>query len=199
LNTDGQLGDGTFVSSLTPVPLPAGVLAATTFDSTSLVAGVAHTCALTTAGAAYCWGSNAFGQLGAGAGAGPGARSAAPLPVLGGPFVRLYAGLYHTCGLTAAGAAFCWGRNNSGQLGNGTFGISTTPLAVTGGLTFSNLAMGELHSCGITGPGPGVTGTTGVAGTIYCWGDNEYGQLGLGYFGLNAAPALSPVRVVFQQ
>ena len=207
LNDNGQLGDGTFVNSLTPVPLPALVLPAVTFDSLSIVAGTAHTCALASfapgvGGAAYCWGSNTSGQLGDGTlpPFAPGLRSAVPVAVAGGNlFVRLFAGNYHTCGLTATGAAYCWGGNSSGQLGNGTTQLSSTPTAVAGGLTFSSLAMGELHSCGITGSGPGVTGTTGVAGTIYCWGDNEYGQLGQGVFGQNASPSLTPVRVVYQQ
>jgi hypothetical protein len=68
-----------------------------------------------------------------------------------------------------------------------------------GGLTFSSLALGELHSCGVIGSGPIVTGTTAPPGDVYCWGDNEKGQIGVGSFGQNGVPVLGPTRVTFQQ
>jgi alpha-tubulin suppressor-like RCC1 family protein len=114
-------------------------------------------------------------------------------------FSRLYAGEHHTCGLTPAGVAFCWGKNSSGQLGNGTTASTNVPVAVSGGLTFRSLAMGELHTCGIVGAGPGPIGTTGTQGELRCWGDNEYGQLGIGPIGVNAVSMLVPTRVIFQQ
>jgi alpha-tubulin suppressor-like RCC1 family protein len=206
-NENGQLGDGllTFndVNGIPPtfVFMPAGVF----FDSTSIVAGAAHTCALQSfgtpaGGVAYCWGSNAFGQLGNGVLPAQGSRASIPQLVAGGNlFVRLYAGAYSTCGLTQAGAAFCWGRNDFGQLGIGAAsGGVSTPTAAAGGLLFRNLAMGELFSCGITGT-PGPTGTTGLAGVVFCWGDNEYGQLGTGLFGQNGVPVSAAQRVAFQQ
>lgn len=209
-NNDGQLGDGlaTFADSARPGAVNMVAAGVAAFDSTSLVAGAAHTCALTpevivgAGGTAYCWGSNAFGQLGDGTATGTGARSSVPVPVAapaGVMFSRLYAGDYHTCGLTPAGAAFCWGQNTSGQLGNGTVANTNVPVPVSGGLTFRSLAMGELHTCGIVGAGPGPVGTTGTPGDLQCWGDNEYGQLGIGTIGVNALPMLVPTRVVFQQ
>jgi alpha-tubulin suppressor-like RCC1 family protein len=203
-NNNGQLGrdTATFLASpaAVPVTMPAGV----TFDSLSLVAGASHTCGLATpdspsAGTAYCWGSNAFGQLGNGAAIAQGGRSAVPVPVAGVGFARLWAGENHTCGLTTAGSAFCWGRNSSGQLGNGNTISTSSPVPVAGGLTFRALALGELHSCGITGSGPLVGGTTSLPGTVFCWGDNEKGQLGLGNFGSNGVPVIGPTRVTFQQ
>ena len=76
---------------------------------------------------------------------------------------------YYSCGVTTAGAAYCWGRNHIGQLGNGTETNSNVPVAVKGGLTFQSLSAGFYHSCGVT-----------TAGTAYCWGNNKYGLFGNG-------------------
>ena len=93
------------------------------FDSLSLGLGDKHACAVavapvSVAGQAFCWGLNAHGQLGTGVAVTNASRDSLAQPVTGGiVFSRLYAGKYHTCGLTAAGAAYCWGRNDYGQLG----------------------------------------------------------------------------------
>jgi alpha-tubulin suppressor-like RCC1 family protein len=184
LNGSGQLGNGTTDNKLVPdsVKMPAGVAG---FDSTSLVAGAAHTCALTPAGEAYCWGSNEFGQLGAGM---PFTRDTVPRAVdmsEAVAFSRLYAGEYHTCGLTAQGEAFCWGRNDFGQLDGSVSNRVAVPKRVPGG-QFQNLALGERFTCGIRfGITPRVIafGSLGDPGTVQCWGNNAFGQLGTGVFG----------------
>jgi alpha-tubulin suppressor-like RCC1 family protein len=89
------------------------------------------------------------------------------LPVLG--VEDLSAGGYHSCGLTASGAAFCWGDNTAGWLGDGTTMDRNTPAQVSGALKFTRLSTGTFHTCGVT--------RTGAA---YCWGDNLDGQLGVG-------------------
>src|SRR2546428_13988235 len=66
-------------------------------------------------------------------------------------------------------AAYCWGGNGSGKLGDGSTASSTVPVAVTGGLTFSAVATGWDHTCGLT-----------VSGAAYCWGRNDDGELGNG-------------------
>ena len=71
------------------------------------------------------------------------------------------------CALAADSAAYCWGNNGSGQLGNGTTADTALPVAVSGGLKFKLLTLGFDHSCGVT-----------AAGDAYCWGDNTWGQLG---------------------
>jgi hypothetical protein len=89
-----------------------------------------------------------------------------PVPVQGGvTFTSITAGGLFTCGLTSAGAAWCWGHNASGQLGDNTHNQRPTPVAVSGGLTFSSISAGTFYTCG-------------VAAAAWCWGDNTAGQLG---------------------
>ncbi len=170
-NSYGQLGNDTTTIS----PFPLAVSGGLTFSS--LAAGYAHTCGISTAGQAYCWGDNESGALG---NPGAGSSSSAPVAVSGGlTFTTLTAGYAHTCGLTVSGKAYCWGADESGELGIGTIGQdSPTPVAVSGGLTFASISAGGVYTCGIT---------TGGAG--YCWGSNAYGVLGDG------ATADSPVPV----
>lgn len=81
----------------------------------------------------------------------------------------IIAGAYHHCGLTSAGAAYCWGYNLHGQLGDGTTTDATAPVAVTGGHTFVQLTAGAEFTCGIT-----------TTQETWCWGENAAGQLGDG-------------------
>ena len=128
--------------------------------------GSNHTCAVTNSGLIYCWGYNYFGQLGDGTTQ----DRLRPVPVQGGAlrFRRVTAGSYHTCAEATDGKAYCWGNNTWGQLGIGaTSGASRlTPAAVAGGRTFSWIQAGTQHTCGVAG------------GSAYCWGDNQFGQLG---------------------
>ena len=141
----------------------------------SVEAGYVHSCGVTVSGAAYCWGDNSMGQLGDGAPASPWYRSS-PAPVGGGlgglgglQFTMISAGVWHTCGVTTSGGAYCWGDNLFGQLGDGTTEGRATPTPVAGGLRFLRLSAGSRHTCGIT-----------TSGAAYCWGDNQNAQLGDG-------------------
>lgn len=143
----------------------------------SIAAGYHHTCAIEVGGDTYCWGSNEKGQLGSDTAmqtcaGGNFACSGVPVRVEGGRrFVRLTASLYHTCGLDAAGEAYCWGMGLGGQLGDGLRQSSSVPVAVAGGLKFASLTAGiASHStCGIT-----------PLGDAWCWGANVGGELGNG-------------------
>ena len=168
-NGHGQLGN----SSTTHSAVPVAVIGGLTF--TTVTASGSHTCGVTTTGAAYCWGYNNYGELGNGSTT----SSAVPVAVIGGlTFTTLTAGGgSQTCGLTTTGAAYCWGYNGEGQLGNGSTTHSAVPVAVIDGLTFTTLTVGGVHACGVT--------TTEAA---YCWGRNNSGQLGNGSTTSSAVP-----------
>jgi alpha-tubulin suppressor-like RCC1 family protein len=90
--------------------------------------GVSHSCALTSSGAAYCWGFNG-GALGDGSET----EKSTPVAVAGGlTFASISAGDAITCAVTPAGVAYCWGNNDYGQLGNGSFVSSPTAVKVAG-------------------------------------------------------------------
>jgi len=162
-------------------PLTFATLSAGGFDANSGIR--THTCGVTTAGAAYCYGANSLGQLGNGSTTDAMYATA----VAGGlTFATVSAGggssgsAAYTCGLTTAGAAYCWGDNSSGQLGDATTTGRTSPVAIGGGLTFAAVSAGGDHTCGVTGMGAG-----------YCWGGNSSGQLGDG----TTTGETSPVKV----
>jgi alpha-tubulin suppressor-like RCC1 family protein len=149
-------------------------------------AGEASTCGVTTDNIAYCWGSNAAGELGHGTDFGPEdcggdeafPCSTRPVRVAGWhAFRQVSAGGFHICGVTTSSVAYCWGNNSYGELGNGAntgptcfiFGepCSVRPVRVVGRLTVADVTAGGRHTCAMT--------TSSVA---YCWGNNEFGQLG---------------------
>lgn len=168
---DGRLGNGALDNSaLTDSPVPVNVLGGLRF--TTIVSGQRHSCGLTSAGAAYCWGSNGNGALGA-----PSVPSWAHQPVLvsgGLTFTSLTAGMTHTCGITTTGAAYCWGANGEGQLGNGTQARGDVPVAVSGGIAFAQI------SAGLSTGNNNVTCGVATDGRGYCWGSDAYGQIGDG-------------------
>src|SRR5439155_1571316 len=142
-------------------------------------AGGVHTCGVTTSDGAFCWGSNSSGQLGGSAASeceisyyyGSGVPcSTTAVPVAGGfAFAAVSAGRSHTCGLTTGGAAYCWGDNVQGQLGDGSTISSRNPVAVAGGRMFGAVSAGGGVTCGLT-----------TGGAAYCWGANDSGELGDG-------------------
>ncbi|HXB26415.1 MAG TPA: hypothetical protein VNV25_16895 [Gemmatimonadaceae bacterium] len=191
----GELGNpivdtnGT-VAQTTPLAVVGGLSVA------SISAGVTYTCVVTTTAAGYCWGNNLIGQLGDGTDSSRNAPVAVAMPS-GVTLTTIAADrandiLSTTCALTSTRAAYCWGSGTNGQLGNASiqpcsiqfgghpFPCSFTPVAVSGGLTWTALAVGDLHVCGVT-----------TAGAVDCWGGNAFGQLGNGT--TQDSPAPTPV------
>ena len=165
-NAIGQLGDGGTLSRLTPV-----VVSGLASGVTAIAMAANHTCALTTGGGVKCWGSNYYGGLGDGSTT----NRLTPVEVSGlaSGVTAISAGQSHTCALTAAGGMKCWGRNELGELGDGTAIDRWTPFNVsnlTSGVT-AIAAAGD-HTCALT-----------TAGGVKCWGYNPNGQLGDGSAG----------------
>jgi alpha-tubulin suppressor-like RCC1 family protein len=163
--TVGSLGDGANSHALTPQDV-SGL----TSGVSAISVGGRHSCALTTAGGVKCWGLNTWGQLGNGTNT----NSNVPVDVTGltSGVVAIAAGGYHTCAITTGGAVKCWGYNRYGSLGNGSVTDSNVPVSAAGmsSLTAS-ITAGNLHNCAVR--------TNGV---MICWGDNRYGQLGIGTY-----------------
>jgi len=119
---------------------------------TAVAAGLELSCGLATGGAACCWGDNHMGQLGVSTATT--SQSAVPVQVQGGrSFIAIAVGARHACALTAGGSVYCWGLNNSGQLGisaaaaEGQIGV---PLLADGGLQLASITAGGLVTCGVT-------------------------------------------------
>ncbi len=131
--------------------------------------GGQHACALTTQGGVLCWGSNQYGQLGTGTTV---PYSSQPVKVRGldkGVRAVAVSGRL-TCALTEQGGVLCWGRNESGQLGDGTKEDRSAPVRVRGlNKGVKAIAVGGTHTCALTEPGG-----------VLCWGSNWSGQLGDG-------------------
>jgi alpha-tubulin suppressor-like RCC1 family protein len=171
-DTNGQLGDFNFGPN--PQPNPVAVLGGHHF--TMIAAGDLHTCALDTAGAAWCWGEGSNGRLGDGTNT----DALLPVAVAGGhTFSAISAGSAHTCGLATDGRIFCWGSNNGGRLGDGTGTDQLAPSPVaSGATTFTAMSAGGGHTCAVA-----------TTGTAFCWGLGAGGTLG------NGATANQPTPV----
>ncbi len=180
LNGSGALGSGGMSPpGNLPTPVSGGHALVSVAPGVGRVSAGAHACARDLAGAAYCWGSNAFGQLGTG----DTSSTGVPVAVAGGlRFTSQASGNAFTCGVTTSGAAYCWGLGEGGALGapalgsctgklagngdtNLTYPCSRTPVRVDGSVVFTAVAAGMRHACGLADDG-----------TAYCWGTTGWGN-----------------------
>ncbi len=192
----GQLGDGLATQSTSPVAVAGGVR----FEQLDVGANNL-VCGLSIDGVVYCWGLNFNGSLGTTTGERCTRFDGLVLDCATVPsridsdktFTSVTAGNSFACAVTEMGEAYCWGVNDSGQLGAATtdtcddgstgtpISCSHVPVVVEGGIAFKTLNAGIAHTCGFTTSGEG-----------YCWGANDFGQRGDGLVG---NVALEPVAV----
>jgi alpha-tubulin suppressor-like RCC1 family protein len=170
LNTYGQLGTGDLISKNIPtdvVGLSTGVKMISSGDS--------HNCALMTTGGVKCWGRNDFGAIGDGTAV---ARpTAVDVPGLSSGVASIATGGNHSCAVMVAGGIKCWGRNDTGQLGDGTLVLKRIPtdvLNISSGVNM--ISAGYSFTCAI------------ISGGVNCWGNNYMGQLGNGTLTQSSVP-----------
>jgi alpha-tubulin suppressor-like RCC1 family protein len=171
-NYYGVLGDGKGYPEENHSSTPVTVKNLT--SAVAVAAGNSHTCALLSNGSVECWGGNDKGQLGDGTTI----NRRIPVKVRGiTNAIAISLGVAHTCALLSNGSIKCWGYNFFGQLGDGKrFPIenySSTPVTVKNLTNAVAVAAGEEHTCALLSNG-----------SVECWGDNVYGQLGNGTSGL---------------
>jgi len=176
-NEFGQLGLGNNMPQTKPTKVT--VLK----DVVRLSAGANHACVFTVDGLVSCWGDNREGQLGTGD------RNPRTSPVKIDPnglgaVTQVYAGGSHTCAQKVDGSLWCWGSNRFGQLGTGDTDAKLAPVQVAPDVLGTNVAAayaGGAHTCAVK-----------TDGSVWCWGSNQYGQLGTSSAGTLAN---APVQV----
>ncbi len=180
----GQLGIGTkYETSSAAAVTTDGALDGVTL--TGISTGTEHTCAVGNNGNAYCWGASNQGQVGSGT-----TRRSVYAPtavdtsgvLAGKTLTAITAGGQHSCALDSDGLAYCWGRGDQGQLGNGTTTDAARPVAVDtsgalAGKTLVSIDAGTNHTCAVASNG-----------AAFCWGAGSQGQLGNGTTRKSATP-----------
>jgi len=164
-NIAGQLGLGDLGEDFVSVPNEVGG-GGRTFST--VAAGGAHSCALTTGRFAFCWGNGSAGQLGTGY------LGNVPRPFVDSVLIdvalrEITLGTEHTCGMTNDGEVYCWGLGLNGRLGVGATGNFSEPTRVAPDMQFFAIDAGGNHTCALA-----------LDGIAYCWGAGNLGQLGTG-------------------
>ena len=141
--------------------------------------GYLHSCALTTDGQAYCWGSNIYGEVGDSTHA----RRIEPTAVYGDVrFVSINAGGAschgHSCGITADGTTYCWGKNYQRHISEVSHVLLYAPMPLVNDPGLERVAIGGNVVCGIR-----------ADGALFCWGTGYYGQVGNGSTESTESPA----------
>jgi alpha-tubulin suppressor-like RCC1 family protein len=174
LNFTGQVGDGSGIERLSPVQVTA------LSGMTRIAAGAFHSLAIKSDGTVWAWGDNGSGQLGDGTQT----TKFSPVQVSTASgltnVIAVAAGAGYSLALKSDGTVWAWGRNSSGQLGDGTSTMRLTPIQVSGLTLITAIASGQDHSLARKSDG-----------TVWAWGFNGSGQLGDGTFN----PTLNPAQV----
>ncbi|ACO67491.1 predicted protein, partial [Micromonas commoda] len=148
-----------------PAPIPTGPIDL----AKALSIGEYHHCVILNDDSLVCWGANSVGQVGVG----DTTFRASPTPVTlgsGRTAKAVALGYYYTCAILSDDSLSCWGSNNGGQLGVGDTTNRNSPTAVSlGSSTVKAVALGQSHTCAILSDD-----------SLSCWGQNNYGQLGVG-------------------
>lgn len=163
-NDLGQLGVGDTNGRMRPTilsDLP---------PSKHISAGFRFTCSIGTDSSLWCWGENQEGELGQDDGF-PGTPFSNKPSKVGtdSDWIDVSAGQGHACGIRAPGSLWCWGRNSNGQLGQGDGGTpqSRKPIRVGTASDWVDVDCGQGTTCGVR-----------ADGSLWCWGDNNFGQVG---------------------
>jgi alpha-tubulin suppressor-like RCC1 family protein len=181
-------GNGSGIVAGASVNVPVTCTTNTVSPSSAMVsAGEVNTCALSSSGLVYCWGYNNDGEIGNGTHGSTLVTAPAQVTGLSG-IVGISVGWYHACAVGGNNGAWCWGQDNSGDLGYGNRNLTPfVPVAVVGPSGTSPLsgvaavAAGEAFSCARM-----------QGGSVMCWGTNAQGQLG---DNIKESAATAPVPV----
>jgi alpha-tubulin suppressor-like RCC1 family protein len=141
-------------------------------------------CATRTGRTLWCWGDNSFGELGTGGTSGISTNTPARVGT-DTNWATVSAGGEFTCATRTDRTLWCWGYNYFGQLGTGSTGDASTPVQVGTAADWVTVSAGD--DWGYSG---GHTCATRADGTLWCWGDDEFGELGNGISGIVPTPRL---------
>lgn len=188
-NDSGELGARVGTSSSAPVTPgcePTNAPGTCFHDYQRIGVGWYHSCGIRAGGALYCWGGNFNGQLGSTPSASDFNRPEPTQVGAGTIWSDVAGGRSHTCAIDQRGNLHCWGLNADGQLGFGSDGIVHAPTRVDPSSrdTWVALSLGEYHTCAIRSDR-----------TLWCWGNNDFGQIGIG--SASSSPVAGPRRVCF--
>jgi len=176
-NSKGPLGTGAAEGTTHPASTP--------FAGSAVEAGGDASCGLDSDGVGHCWGANTSGQVGNGQASG--ANVLEPAPISGGhAFDHFALGTDFSCAVTSSGALYCWGRNRHGQIGVGqpfnSLAQSAEPMRLGSDFDWLQVSAGGESACALRDDG-----------SLWCWGRNQHGQLGLG----DADTRTFPTRLCF--